>query len=81
MGSFNGKFFDGGYSGKTDKRDYVDEQIRNTLKQVEFLKDAIFLCNDYSYLDVPDNSIIYCDIPYKNTTQYATSKNFNYDNF
>ena len=25
MGSFNGRFFDGGYSGKTKTRDYVDE--------------------------------------------------------
>ncbi len=39
MASFNGRFYDGGYSGKTEKRDYVDEQIRNTEKQIDFLKD------------------------------------------
>ena len=26
-------------------------------------------------------SIIYCDIPYKDTKQYATSKNFDHDKF
>jgi len=29
----------------------------------------------------PDESIIYCDIPYKDTKQYATSKDFDYANF
>lgn len=81
MGSFNGRFFDGGYSGKTSTRDYVDEQIRNTLKQVELLKGAIFVSGDYSDLEIYENSIIYCDIPYKGTKQYSTSKNFNHDKF
>ena len=47
MGSYNGRFFDGGYSGKTLTRDYVNEQIRNTLKQVELLNGAIFLHSEY----------------------------------
>ena len=81
MGSFNGRFFDGGYSGKTATRDYVDEQIRNTLKQVELLKGAIFVSGDYSDLEIYENSIIDCDIPYKGTKQYSTSKNFNHDKF
>jgi DNA adenine methylase len=81
MGSFNGRFFDGGYSGKTATRDYIDEQIRNTLKQIELLNGAVFLNDDYFELEIPDNSIIYCDIPYKDTKQYSTSKNFNHDKF
>ena len=81
MASFNGRFFDGGYSGKTSTRDYVDEQIRNTLKQVELLKGAKFTSVDYFELEIPNNSIIYCDIPYKDTKQYATSKNFDHDKF
>lgn len=81
MGSFNGRFFDGGYSGKTATRDYVAEQIRNTLKQVELLKDAIFVSGDYSDLEIFEKSIIYCDIPYKGTKQYSTSKNFDHDKF
>ena len=81
MASFNGRFFDGGYSGKTATRDYVDEQIRNTLKQVELLKGAIFVSGDYSDLEIFENSIIYCDIPYKDTKQYSTSKNFDHNKF
>ncbi len=30
---------------------------------------------------IPNESIIYCDIPYKNTTQYSTSKDFDHDKF
>lgn len=81
MASFNGRFFDGGYSGKTATRDYVDEQIRNTLKQVELIKGADFVCADYTELEILESAIIYCDIPYKNTKQYATSKDFNHDIF
>jgi len=84
MGSFNGRFFDGGYSGKRDKRDYVDEQIRNTLKQVELIKDPVeimFLSKSYDKLDIEPRSIIYCDPPYKNTKQYEFSKGFDYEKF
>src|SRR5574344_764072 len=34
MASFNGRFFDGGYSGVTEKRNYIKEQIKNTEKQI-----------------------------------------------
>lgn len=81
MASFNGRFFDGGYSGKASGRDYVSEQMRNTKKQMSSLEGAVFVCSDYSELKVPKNSIIYCDIPYQGTKQYATSKNFDYNKF
>lgn len=43
MGSFNGRFFDGGYSGhNVNGRDYISEQIRNTLRQIPKLKDVMF---------------------------------------
>lgn len=81
MGSFNGRFFDGGYSGKTDKRNYVDEQIRNTEKQIDLLSGIDFQFGSYDEITIPNNSIIYCDIPYENTKQYSTSKNFDYHKF
>lgn len=81
MASFNGRFFDGGYSGKSGNRDYVNEQIRNTLKQIPLIKDIKFIHCSYDELEIPDNSIIYCDPPYQNTKQYSTSKNFDYDKF
>ena len=81
MASFNGRFFDGGYSGKTATRNYIDEQIRNTEKQISKIKNIVFKSCSYDELEIPDNSIIYCDIPYINTKQYAISKNFNHDKF
>lgn len=87
MGSFNGRWFDGGYSGhnvmqKNGKsRDYITEQINNTLAQVPYLQGVQFYSKDYADIDIPDNSIVYCDIPYRNTKQYATSKDFDYDKF
>jgi DNA adenine methylase len=83
MGSYNGRFFDGGYSGhKVGKRDYISEQIRNTEKQIDAIQDIEFVySNSYKDMNMPKNSIVYCDIPYKNTKQYLTSKNFNHDEF
>lgn len=81
MASFNGRFFDGGYSGKTKTRDYVNEQIRNTLKQIPTIKGIEFIHSSYNELEIPDGSIIYCDPPYQNTKQYITSKNFDHDKF
>lgn len=81
MASFNGRFFDGGYSGKTQTRDYISEQIRNTEKQIGKIKDINFYHSDYKELIYPDNSIIYLDPPYMNTKKYSSSKNFNYEEF
>lgn len=81
MGSYNGRFFDGGYSGKTKHRDYIKEQIRNTEKQIDKIKDILFYSCSYDELDIPAKSIIYCDPPYKGTKQYLSSKSFKHDNF
>ena len=84
MGSYNGRFFDGGYSGhdvgKTH-RNYIDEQIRNTESQINDLKEVKFFSKDYKDFEFKESCLIYCDIPYKDTKQYATSKDFNHDNF
>lgn len=84
MASFNGKFYNGGYSGHdvgVTHRNYIDEQIRNTESQIESLKDVQFFSRDYAQFEFTEPCLIYCDIPYKDTTQYATSKNFNHDEF
>ena len=84
MASYNGRFFDGGYSGHSvgkNKRNYINEQICNTEKQIKNLSNVNFICSDFYDLNLPNNSLIYCDIPYKNTKKYSSSKNFNYDKF
>jgi DNA adenine methylase len=81
MASFNGRFFDGGYSGKAAGRNYIEEQIKNTEKQIPLIKDVKFYSCDYSKLPFPANCIIYCDIPYKDTKRYDVSKHFDYNKF
>lgn len=86
MASANGRFFDGGYSGISNTigggiRNYIEESISNILKQKEYIQDIEFIHSSYDEFQYPENSIIYCDIPYKNTKQYALSKNFDYDKF
>jgi len=81
MASYNGRFFDGGYNGNYKKRNYTKESIDNITKQVPNVLGVDFYCCDYKELEIPYNSIIYCDIPYKNTKQYLTSKNFNHNVF
>ena len=83
--TYNAKWF-GGYAGivKTKQgtyRNYYDEAIRNILKQVPKINDVIFRYGDYEQYSDFKNTLIYCDIPYQNTTQYGTNKNFNYDYF
>ena len=81
MGSANGRFYEGGYSGKSSTkvgtvRDYIAESIKGINKQIPNIMGVRFECCDYQGLNIPDNSIIYCDPPYANTKAYATSKNF-----
>lgn len=80
-GSFNGRFFDGGYSGESKGRNYILEQTKNIQNQIPNILDIEFYCSKYNELKIPDNSIVYCDIPYKDTKQYFFSKNFDYDTF
>lgn len=86
MGSANGRFFEGGYSGTSKTkagsvRDYIAESIRNIEKQKPNLSGIKFTCLNYRDLPIPSNSVIYCDIPYKGTKQYSTGKDFNHLEF
>lgn len=83
MWSFNGRFYDGGYNGNSTVRNYSKENIANIARQIESIKDVEFYCCSYinSLQYIPPKSIIYCDIPYKNTKQYAYSSDFDHDAF
>jgi DNA adenine methylase len=85
-GSYGGRFFDGGYAGTTvtksgKVRNYPNERYNNIMKQVPMIKGIEFYACEYDKLVIPNNSIIYCDIPYKGTKQYINSGNFDYDKF
>lgn len=79
--SYSGKWF-GGFAGKTKTklntiRDYQQEAKNNVSKQVYDLKDVIFENKPYYELELPPNSIVYCDPPYQGTTKYANEFDHN----
>lgn len=84
--SFSARYFQGYARGmKADKitsRDMSNEAIRNIEKQRLNLSKIEFY--NKSFLNLPKdkikNYVIYCDIPYKGTTKYATTS-FPYEIF
>ena len=80
--SFGGKWFAGyrrdvaGTKGclknmKTQTR----RSKQNAIKQSKKLKGVWFICSNYHDLDIPQNSLIYCDPPCENTTKYKSDFN------
>ena len=84
LASYNGRFFDGGYSGLVQTKDgnyrnYYEEAKRNILEQN--LSNIYFIEADYREMQDYNGALIYCDPPYKDTKQYGTSKGFNHSEF
>ena len=79
--SFAGKFW-GGYARDNKNGNYALRGKNSILKKMETLKDSQFTCKDFSELNY-ENCLIYCDPPYKNTTQYYKKilGDFPYDKF
>jgi len=65
--------------GKT--RNYYDEAKRNIEKQVPNILDIDFICKDYRNISPQNNSLIYCDIPYKSSSYEMYQEKFNHDEF
>lgn len=68
--SYSGKWW-GGYCRGGLGRNYCLNAKNSLLKKFENLKDVVFSNEDYKNIKIPDNSLVYCDIPYKDTTQYS----------
>jgi DNA adenine methylase len=80
--SYSGKWFGGYARGNSNKgvpRNYCLESKKNILKQKEGLEGIVIENKNYLDLEIPANSIIYCDPPYLNTVKYKDS--INYDEF
>jgi DNA adenine methylase len=69
--SFAAKFFGGYGRDKAGIRNYENESQQNLLVGIEFS------CLDYRSLCIPNGSIVYCDPPYKGTTQYKDKVDHN----
>jgi DNA adenine methylase len=85
LASYNGKFF-GGRAGTVKTkigtiRNYYDEAKRNLLNQIPSLQGVEFAEFDYQQLDQSkyEHGVIYCDIPYANTTGYQ--QEFDHEQF
>lgn len=88
--SFSSGGFPRGYAKKSVTRNHYQEAWRNHKKQSEssIYKKIHFYCGDYQeiinqYINNTQNvnTVLYIDPPYKNTTPYAISKNFDYNRF
>jgi DNA adenine methylase len=80
--SYCGKWFGGfaeTYKTKGIFRDSQKEALRHIEKQLPYLKGIKLHNESYKNLDIPPNSIVYCDPPYKETTGYGTE--FNHTDF
>lgn len=79
--SFGGKFFNGYGQDSKGNRNIPNERIRNLTKQSLNLKDIQFTCCDFRNIKPTiKNFVIYCDIPYKNSTKYKVD-DFLYNEF
>lgn len=79
--SFGGKWFCG-FRKPTDKRDYIKEAWNNARKQSPLLFGVELSHAVYIDLEIPPNSIIYCDPPYEGTTEYSANKEkFDHEKF
>lgn len=77
--SYGGKWLGGWSRDGAGKRDYVTESYKNAVKQSPNLKGIEFVCCGYENLEIPKNSVIYCDPPYEGTTKYKDD--FDHDRF
>ena len=80
-GSF-GADWNGGYARNVRKdfpnaellnsttKSYCRQSKNNIMKQLPKLQDVKIIHSSYDELEIPDNSIIYCDPPYEGTTSY-----------
>ena len=84
MASYRGTFFRG-YSGsivtaKGESRDFISMAVRNIAKQIPKLQGVEFRSGDYKNLQLPEETIIYCDPPYKDTDA-TYRRSLNHDEF
>lgn len=83
-GSYGGRWFDGGYAGEVVTssgkiRNYPEEAYNNVIKQLPKLKGCEFTHGDYKDLHIPENSVVYCDPPYRYTKEYQTASKSGFD--
>lgn len=80
--SYGAMWFDSYRRDAIGNRDYPAEAYRNVMAQIKSILKVHFFNCGYFDLELPVNSIIYCDPPYKGTKKYRTlKKDFNHSAF
>jgi DNA adenine methylase len=84
--SYSGKWLGGWCRGDASDgtpRDYVEEAYKNAVRQSALLQGVKLVCCSYHELEIPSNSVVYCDPPYQNTTSYKNDEKnpFCHDSF
>ena len=79
--SFAGKWF-GGYA-VCGNRNYCKNAYNGTMKKLKYLHNVDFCNLNYNEVIIPKGSLVYCDIPYKDTTPYCKKEVgvFNHEEF
>lgn len=80
--SYSGKWFGGYARGNANNgtpRNYCLESKNNILKQYNAVRGIKIEYSSYARLNIPSNSVIYCDPPYKGATGYKDS--FDHEKF
>jgi DNA adenine methylase len=78
--SFSGKF-KGGYAKGHPREDFQRAARNSAIKQSPLIQGVEFINSTYKDLDIPAQSIIYCDPPYSGTTKYKGTDKFNHSDF
>jgi DNA adenine methylase len=78
--SFGGKWWKG-YARGGEGRNYAENAHNSTMKKASKLKDVTFHNKSFEDFVLPEGAIVYCDIPYKGTTQYSAVGGFPHELF
>lgn len=80
--SYSGKWF-GGYCRSSKDRNYCLNAKNSNNKILNTIMDVKFYNLNYDEVPIPNGALVYCDLPYKNTTPYCKSEvgEFNHDEF
>jgi DNA adenine methylase len=78
--SYASRFFIG-WAEDSDNNDYIAQANKNAKKQKPLIKDVVFKHADYKNYTVPAGALIYADPPYKNTSRYRLTQDFDHGFF
>lgn len=78
--SFSGKWWGGYCRDSRGDRPYTLQAKDSANRKMSNMKSVVFYNGSYKDLEIPNNALVYCDIPYKNTTKYSTG-DFDHEEF